>query len=84
MRCGPTQQHVLQLQAIAENLGMNTCLCRKFGYALWANAADLVMRYGPLPEIKLCNKICDDFSTVGHSAGFGYVLWTIVQDLIMR
>jgi hypothetical protein len=56
--------------------------CGKFCYALWATAvnlvvqrataADLVLRYGPLREMKLYSKICIDFCAMGHSSGFGY------------
>jgi hypothetical protein len=60
----------------------------KFGCALWATAADLVLRYGPLRRIWSCAmghcaecsrivKKCSDFCDMGHSAGFGYALWAI-------
>jgi hypothetical protein len=45
--------------------------CGGFGYTLWATAANLVMRYGPLREMKPYSKICIDFCAMGHSAGFG-------------
>ena len=35
--------------------------------ALWATAADLAMRYGPLRRIWL--------TAMGHCSGFGYALW---------
>jgi hypothetical protein len=71
--------------------------CGKFGYALQATAANLVMRYGPLWRIWLYTmgqclegsltvkivKICNDFRAIGYSAGFGYVLWAITQYLVM-
>jgi hypothetical protein len=36
--------------------------CGKFGYALWAIAANLVVRYGPLRQIWLY--------AMGHCGGF--------------
>ncbi len=56
--------------------------CGGFGYVLWATAADLVLRYGPLRRIWICAmghcaewsrtvKICIDFCCMGHSEGFG-------------
>jgi hypothetical protein len=63
----------------------------EFGDALWATAAYLVMRYGPLFRILLCpighyvewsptfKKKLRQFRSVGHSAGCGYELWAIVQ-----
>jgi hypothetical protein len=58
--------------------------CGGFGCALWATAADLVMPYGPLREMKPYSKICIDFCAMGHSAGFGYALWAIAQGLVIR
>jgi hypothetical protein len=57
----------------------------KFGFTLWATAANLVTCYGPLWWIWLCTmghcaersctiKFCNDFHTTGHSTRFGYVL----------
>ncbi len=46
----------------------------KFGCALWATAADLVIRYGPLRRIWFC--------AMGHSAGFGYPLWAVAKDFV--
>jgi hypothetical protein len=46
----------------------------EFGYALWATAADLVMRYGPLRGMKLYSKNYIDI----------YALWAIAQDLVLR
>jgi hypothetical protein len=48
--------------------------CGKFGYMLWAARADLDMRSWQLRGMKSTVKICDDFSAIGHSAGFSYVL----------
>jgi hypothetical protein len=53
----------------------------RFGYALWANQADLIICYGPLRRIWFCAmghcvewshtvKICIDFCAMGHSEGF--------------
>jgi hypothetical protein len=67
----------------------------EFGRALWATAADLVKRYGPLQRIWLCAMghcteesrtvtIRIDFCAMGHSAGFGYALWAIAQGLVIR
>ncbi len=42
--------------------------CGEFFYALWANMANLVVRYGPLRRIWFC--------AMGHCDGFGYALWT--------
>jgi hypothetical protein len=50
--------------------------CDKFGCALWATAANLVIRYGPLWWIWLY--------TMGHCGGFGYALWATVVDLVIR
>jgi hypothetical protein len=41
---------------------------------LWATAADLVMRYGPL----LGNEVVQEKSVLI------FALWAIVQDLVMR
>jgi hypothetical protein len=41
--------------------------CGEFFYALWATAADLAMRSGPLRRIWLY--------AMGHCGGFGYALW---------
>ncbi len=50
--------------------------CGKFGCALWATAADLVMSYGPMCGMKpYKKKICDNLCALGHSAGFGDALW---------
>jgi hypothetical protein len=38
--------------------------CGKFGYAQWATAANLVVRFGPLRQIWLY--------VMGHRGGFGY------------
>ncbi len=51
---------------------------------LWATAADLVMRYGPLRGMKPYIKICIDFFYMGHSTGFGNMLWAIAQGLVIR
>jgi hypothetical protein len=53
---------------------------------LWATAADLVMRYGPLQGMKPYSKkkICIEFCAMGHSAGFSYALWPIAQGLVIR
>jgi hypothetical protein len=56
----------------------------KFGYVLWATAADLVMRHGPLLRMKPYSKICDDFCAVGQSTGFGYAQWATAQDFVMH
>jgi hypothetical protein len=53
--------------------------CGGFGYTLWATAANLVMRYGPMREMKPYSRICIDFC-----AGFGYALWAKAQDLVIR
>jgi hypothetical protein len=58
--------------------------CSEFGYMLWATAAHLVMRYGPLRKRKPYSTNLWHCHTVGHSAGFGYVLWAIAQDLVIR
>ncbi len=69
--------------------------CGKFGNALWATTANLVVHYGPLRQIWLCTmghyavggrsvKICNDFCAMGHSPGFAYVLWAIAQGLVIR
>jgi hypothetical protein len=58
--------------------------CGGFVYTLWATAADLVLHYGPLRDMKLYSKICIDFCAMGHSAGFGYALWAISQGLVIR
>ncbi len=42
---------------------------------LWATAANLVMRYGPLRQIWLC--------AMGHCGKFGYTLWATAADLGM-
>jgi hypothetical protein len=57
--------------------------CGGFGFTLWAIAADLVMRYGPLRGMKPYSKICIDYCTMGHSVGFGYALWAIAQGLVI-
>jgi hypothetical protein len=58
--------------------------CGIFGCMLWATAADLVMRYGPLRGTKLYSKICIDFCAMGNSTGFGYALQAMAQGLVMR
>jgi hypothetical protein len=50
--------------------------CGGYEYALWAIAADLVTRYGPLWQIWLC--------AMGHSEGFASALWAAAQHLDMR
>jgi hypothetical protein len=54
-------------------------LCGEFGYMLWATAADLVMRYGPLRGMKPYSKDLIDFCAMGHSTIFGYGLRGIAQ-----
>jgi hypothetical protein len=49
-----------------------------------ATVADLALRYGPLCGMRPYSKICDDSSTMDHSAGFGYAQLAIVQDLVKR
>jgi hypothetical protein len=52
----------------------------KFGDALWATAANLVIHY----EQRSCTvKTCDEIRNVAQSAGLGYVLWATAQDLVM-
>jgi hypothetical protein len=46
--------------------------CGEFFYALWANMANLVVRYGPLRRIWFC--------AMGHCDGLGYALWTTVWN----
>jgi hypothetical protein len=46
--------------------------CSGFGYMLWAIAADMVMRYGPLRRIWLY--------AMGQCGGFAYALWTTVRN----
>jgi hypothetical protein len=43
-----------------------------FGYALWAIAQGLVIRYGPQRRIWL--------GATGRGAAFGYALWAIGQN----
>jgi hypothetical protein len=43
-----------------------------FGYALWAIAQGLVIRYGPYRRIQL--------SAICRCAAFGYALWAIAQN----
>jgi hypothetical protein len=62
MRCGPLRR--IWLCAMGH--------CGGFGSTLWATAADLVMRYGPLHGMKPYSK------NVLISA-----LWVIAQDLVM-
>jgi hypothetical protein len=50
--------------------------CGKFGYALWATAANLVVRYGPLWQIWLY--------TMGHCIGFGYALRATTQYEVIQ
>ena len=50
--------------------------CGEFGYALWATAADLAMRYGPLRRIWLY--------AMGHCGGFGYALWAIARNEVVQ
>ncbi len=56
----------------------------KFGDALLATAADLVMGYGPLRGMKCAVKINDDFRDVGHSAVLSFALGAKAKDLVMR
>jgi hypothetical protein len=44
--------------------------CIEYGDALWATAANLVMRYGSLRQIWLCGK-------------FGYALWATAAGLVL-
>jgi hypothetical protein len=46
--------------------------CDKFGFALWATAAKLVMRYGQLRRSWLCAK--------DHFGRSGYSLWISVRN----
>jgi hypothetical protein len=49
--------------------------CGKFGYALWASAANLFTRNGPLRGVKPhSKKICDYFRGMGSCTGFDYAL----------
>jgi hypothetical protein len=50
--------------------------CGKFSYALWATAANLVVRYGPLGQIWL-------YAT-GHCGGFGYALWANMRYEVVQ
>jgi hypothetical protein len=50
--------------------------CGEFRHALWATAATLVVRYGPLRWISLC--------AMGHCGDFGCALWATAVDLVMR
>jgi hypothetical protein len=45
--------------------------CGKFGYALWATATNLVVRYWPLRHIWLY--------AMSHCGGFGYELWATMR-----
>jgi hypothetical protein len=67
--------------------------CGKFGYTLWAIAADLVTCYGALRGMNLYSKksvtisalwaIAQDwFCAIGHSTGFSYMLWAVAKDLV--
>jgi type IV secretory pathway TrbD component len=47
-----------------------------FGYALWAIAQGLVIRYGPQRRIWL--------SAMGCGAVFGYALWAIAQNQLPK
>jgi hypothetical protein len=69
--------------------------CGKFGYTLWATAADLVMRYGPLRSRRSYSKNLLRFLrygpyrriwlfAMGRGAGFGYPLWAVAKDLVKR
>jgi hypothetical protein len=68
--------------------------CGKFGPAQWDTAPSLVLHNGPLRQVLSCTmglceewsgtvKICDDFHTIGHSAGLEYELWAMAHDLAM-
>jgi hypothetical protein len=43
-----------------------------FGYALWASADSLAMRFGLVDRMWLC--------AMGQCAEFGYALWTSAQN----
>ncbi len=62
------------LLATAENLFCAMGDCKKFGYLLKGTAANLVLSMGHCTERSFTVKICDDFSAMGHRAGFGYAL----------
>jgi hypothetical protein len=47
----------------------------EFGYAVWASAQSLVMRYGPVHKVWLC--------CVGQCTEFGYALWPSTSSLVM-
>ncbi len=50
--------------------------CDRFGYALWATAINLVIRYGPLRQISLY--------AMGHCDRFGNALWATAINLVIR
>jgi hypothetical protein len=67
----------------------------KFGFALRAATADLVIRYGPLRGMKQYNENLYRFlrcgpsrriwlCTTGHNAVFGFALWAVAQHLVLR
>jgi hypothetical protein len=69
--------------------------CGKFGYALQATAADLVISYGPLCGMKQYSKNLYRFlhcgpprriwlCAMGHNALFGYAVRAVAQDSVMR
>jgi hypothetical protein len=89
---GPLRQHWLCAMVHCGNIGYvlwstaaTLVMCYGPLRQIWLNAmgncTESIMLYGPLHGIKMYNKICDGFRTVGHSAGFGYSLWAIAQDL---